>query len=479
MGNPRLIAYLGEGHLRQAESSDPSEELIKEPESYQSLAGDILVDGAFNINSTSVDAWVSQLSSLRGVSLKRANGADVPMSPNETPVVRFLNEPDNSNSWNTLRKLSDEEVLKLAKSMVKEVKFRGPFLSFSDFVNRRLAPGPQDPRKAKGSFVNFMKYELSDWGSFKETPDTVTGLRGAVQNAIANAGLNDTNEWGSAGGLPRPPISRWSNNSMKISKFGLVASSVQEKLWNGGNQRWWGLGALDFGFETDGQPKWAPGDNFYGKKINPGGDLPNIPFGALEGYQFKPHKETYLANHYGEAQENFLAVEHLASAANKPGWVMQSDILSPLAPVSTARSDTFIVRISGESFGKSVARSWIEAVVQRTPDYVKADIDSPHHRPHEPFKDVNLNGYWDNDANIEEHWIDLNRNGNKVNWPDLPGAASSKFRDGMPSDLRLNLDSQEESTDASGIGVSLMGINQRFGRKFKIVSFRWLREQDV
>ena len=74
--------------------------------------------------------------------LKRANGADVPMSPNETPVVRFLNEPDNSNSWNTFRKLSDEEVLKLAKSMVKEVKFRGPFLSFSDFVNRRLAPGP-------------------------------------------------------------------------------------------------------------------------------------------------------------------------------------------------------------------------------------------------------------------------------------------------------------------------------------------------
>ena len=75
-----------------------------------------------------------------------------------------------------------------------------------------------------------MKYELSDWGSFKETPDTVTRSAGAVQNAIANAGLNDTNEWGSAGGLPRPPISRWSNNSMKISKSGLVASSVQENF---------------------------------------------------------------------------------------------------------------------------------------------------------------------------------------------------------------------------------------------------------
>jgi hypothetical protein len=48
----------------------------------------------------------------------------------------------------------------------------------------------------------------------------------------------------------------------------------------------------------------------------------------------------------------------------------------------------------------------------------------------------------------------------------------------MPSDLPLNVDLQEESV-SSQLGLSFMGINQRFGRKFKIVSFRWLREQDV
>jgi len=191
---------------------------------------------------------------------------------------------------------------------------------------------------------------------------------------------------------------------------------------------------------------------------------------------FRFDKYTYRASHYGEAPENLLAVEHLATAANKPGWVMQADLLSPLAPVSSARSDTFTIRVMGETDAKSKAKAWLEVVVQRTPDYVKADLDAPHHRPHEPFKDENLNGYWDN--GYGEEWIDLNRNGDKKSHPDLAGEASSRFRDGMPSDLPLNVDLQEESV-SSQLGLSFMGINQRFGRKFKIVSFRWLREQDV
>ena len=50
--------------------------------------------------------------------------------------------------------------------------------------------------------------------------------------------------------------------------------------------------------------------------------------------------------------------------------------------------------------------------------------------------------------------------------------------DGMPSDLRLEMDEKEEDTE-SEIGVSFLGINQRFGRKFKIVRFRWLRANEV
>ena len=53
----------------------------------------------------------------------------------------------------------------------------------------------------------------------------------------------------------------------------------------------------------------------------------------------------------GEAPDNLLAVENVASAANKPGWVSQADILTPLAPVANARSDTFTVRVMGENPG--------------------------------------------------------------------------------------------------------------------------------
>ena len=56
---------------------------------------------------------------------------------------------------------------------------------------------------------------------------------------------------------------------------------------------------------------------------------------------------------------------------------MQADLLSPLAPVTSARSDTFTIRVLGESGSQNMAKAWIELVVQRTPDYVKADIDTP------------------------------------------------------------------------------------------------------
>jgi len=193
--------------------------------------------------------------------------------------------------------------------------------------------------------------------------------------------------------------------------------------------------------------------------------------------KIRNHTRQYKSTEFGEAPENTLAVEHTATAANKPGWVMQSDILSPLIPVTSARSDTFTIRVMGETNKNSSAKAWAELVVQRTPDFVKADLDSPHHRPHEPFKDINLNGYWDNNV---EHWLDLNRNGEEVQYPDLPGVGSggrsSKFRDGMYSDKKLNADNQEE---ANGSAVSMYGINQRFGRKFKIIRFRWLHERDV
>jgi hypothetical protein len=65
------------------------------------------------------------------------------------------------------------------------------------------------------------------------------------------------------------------------------------------------------------------------------------------------------------------AVGH--SAYGLPGWTRQADILRPLAPILSARDDTFTVRAYGDARDKSgnvIARAWCEATVRRTRDFV-------------------------------------------------------------------------------------------------------------
>jgi hypothetical protein len=57
-----------------------------------------------------------------------------------------------------------------------------------------------------------------------------------------------------------------------------------------------------------------------------------------------------------------------------PGWLSQADLLQALAPVLTARSDTFVIRAYGQVNnpldGSAQSRAWCEAIVQRYPEYV-------------------------------------------------------------------------------------------------------------
>ncbi|MFU8771893.1 MAG: hypothetical protein ACNA8H_05675, partial [Anaerolineales bacterium] len=68
-----------------------------------------------------------------------------------------------------------------------------------------------------------------------------------------------------------------------------------------------------------------------------------------------------------------------------PGYIRQADILRPIAPVLSARDDTFTIRAYGDKLdaaGNIIARAWCEATVQRSRDYIdpldEADaINSP------------------------------------------------------------------------------------------------------
>ena len=123
---------------------------------YQLAAEYQMIRGPFNVNSTSVQAWKAMLASFNksevitlwakttGLETTKAAGAAVlPMSLVNGGVVggaADFNKIDNArtNEWNGCRVLTEYELEELAARIVEQVRARGPFLSMSEFVNRRI-----------------------------------------------------------------------------------------------------------------------------------------------------------------------------------------------------------------------------------------------------------------------------------------------------------------------------------------------------
>ena len=106
----------------------------------------MLTAGGFNVNSTSVPAWIAVLSGLTDCNVPLASGPDEAV-PNGALVIRMrrpvLGLQVGSGKdllWNSYRTLQAAEVKLLAEKIVAQVRARGPFLSMAEFVNRRLGP---------------------------------------------------------------------------------------------------------------------------------------------------------------------------------------------------------------------------------------------------------------------------------------------------------------------------------------------------
>jgi len=113
------------------------EQRLLAPEGCTLSASHLYVDGAFNINSTDLDAWTATLSGLRGTPFE-VEGVGVGGEA-ATAFPRFRVPTGEKNDlWNGFRDLSDAQIRALATSMVDQVKQRGPFLSLAEFVNRRI-----------------------------------------------------------------------------------------------------------------------------------------------------------------------------------------------------------------------------------------------------------------------------------------------------------------------------------------------------
>lgn len=149
---------LPNGRMRLA-SAAASEERLKD---FHQAASQLLVEGAFNVNSTRVEAWKALLGSSRTTGFN--DGQNVPFPRVLAPqgaAWKSGSAADGDAAWAGFRELTKDEIGRLAEAIVEQVKLRGPFLSLSDFVNRRLA-------------------------------ENETGRVGALQAAIERAGLNSS-----------------------------------------------------------------------------------------------------------------------------------------------------------------------------------------------------------------------------------------------------------------------------------------------
>ena len=149
--NPRFIPYEPKG------SKFDEETLKKEGTategSFFHNAGHLLVDGSFNIHSTSVDAWEAFLNGAKGLPVGKVDGMGT-VTGYDTGVtkVRFPRVKSNfgegaeagdasSDFWAGFRELEKTEVRELAAAIVAEIKSRGVFHGLGEFVNRRLESG--------------------------------------------------------------------------------------------------------------------------------------------------------------------------------------------------------------------------------------------------------------------------------------------------------------------------------------------------
>ena len=152
--NPALEPYLPAGM-----TATEIEDLLTPEDGYQKLGAYSLINGAFNVNSTSVAAWSAFLSGNKGLTIQSIQGTTDSGTDTPFPLSSSASDTNSNNGWEKFSRLSDSDISNLAASIVDQVRTRGPFMSISDFVNRRISSGS-------------------------------SSYQGAIQEAIEQAGIN-------------------------------------------------------------------------------------------------------------------------------------------------------------------------------------------------------------------------------------------------------------------------------------------------
>lgn len=211
--NPRFVPMSGSGSAK--EQSDQLDGLSDE-EFAKRIGSVLAVQGPFNVNSDSVEAWKALLSSLRGSELKGWSLVNM-SEEKKTGFSRFgfpiAGDPDSNSKtagidvagtlrWAGFRALDEDQVDALATAIVEQIRERGkqdkaPSLSLAEFVNRRLgsAGGLQtlagilqtaiDKSKINDKYHGLDSKDLSS--VTPANPAALTGIQNAAARQIKSA----------------------------------------------------------------------------------------------------------------------------------------------------------------------------------------------------------------------------------------------------------------------------------------------------
>jgi Tfp pilus assembly protein PilX len=152
--NPALISYTAD--TTSASLNDPI-----------TSASKLMIDGAFNVNSTDKNAWKAFLGSSKHFRHRADTAANTGAAfPRTLEQLNTSSNPPTgsaTDSFSGYRRLTDVELEALATEMVRQVRLRGPFLSHSHFINR---------------FIGDI------------TRNSIITRSGALQSAIDESGIN-------------------------------------------------------------------------------------------------------------------------------------------------------------------------------------------------------------------------------------------------------------------------------------------------
>jgi len=289
---------------------------------HRRIAGTILTDGTFNVNSTSVDAWATLLASAK----RNAMGSATELLPGSDKNARFPRAAradsadynykyafNDKRAWTGLATLDDAQIRLLAKSIVEETRMRLHY-------NHRYQYGIK--------YGLDVHYVIKDRGV--EVPLPYIGLAQFVNRFNCGAYPN------------------------QVSWQGCLQNAILRADVDGAN------------LSDRNSPMTAPA--YDATKLAAISSDPNLnpSVAGVVPYTFQPNNVVAT-----DPRTNSSKGHSLRAA---PTSLMQSDILEAVGSSLSTRSDTFVIRCYGDvtdplDASRTLAGCWIEAVVQRIPEF--------------------------------------------------------------------------------------------------------------